>query len=136
MYMIATIGFFYNASAQNDVPVLSGPQIKIDKEIHDYGTIEQGAFGECVFTITNTGNEPLVISACKGSCTCTVPSCPKEPVMPGESVKIVVKYDTNRVGPISKTVTITSNAVNAASLVVRIKGNVVAKTATGTPVNQ
>ena len=116
----------------------NGPVITIDKEVHDYGTMEQGGNGECVFTVTNTGNEPLLIQMCKGSCGCTVPSCPVEPIAPGATSTIKVKYDTNRVGPINKTVTITSNAVNEPSKMIRIKGNIVAKPTEGgtvTPTN-
>jgi hypothetical protein len=109
----------------------NGPVITIDKEVHDYGTMEQGGNGECVFTVTNTGNEPLLIQMCKGSCGCTVPSCPVEPIAPGATSTIKVKYDTNRVGPINKTVTITSNATNEPSKMIRIKGNIVAKPTEG-----
>jgi len=105
----------------------NGPVLKIDKEVHDYGTIDQGANGECVFVVTNTGNQPLILSRCKGSCGCTVPSCPQEPIAPGASAKIKVKYDTNRVGPINKSVTITSNAGNEPNKVIRIKGQIKAK---------
>jgi hypothetical protein len=133
MSMIANIEFFSNAYAQLPTEVTAGAQITVDKEVHDYGTVEQGANGECVFIITNSGTEALVISDCKGSCSCTIPIWPKEPIKPGETARIVVKYDTNRVGPINKTVTITSNAVNEPSKMMRIKGNVVAKTAVVTP---
>lgn len=120
------IGF--NAKAQQEVGA-SGPVITVDKDEHDYGTIEQGANGECFFTVTNTGNQPLIITKCKGSCGCTVPKCTKEPVAPGASTKIKVKYDTNRVGPINKSVTISSNATNEPSKVVRIRGQIKAKPA-------
>jgi hypothetical protein len=119
--MIAT--FAVNAQA-TEVGTNSGPAIEFDKEVHDYGNIEQHANGVCEFTVTNTGNEPLIISQAKGSCGCTVPSYAKEPIMPGATSVVKVKYDTNRVGPINKSVTITSNAVNAPTKVIRIKGNV------------
>ncbi|MBI3134408.1 MAG: DUF1573 domain-containing protein [Bacteroidetes bacterium] len=131
--MIAIIGFFPNAQAQLSEPDAAGAQITVDKEVHDYGTIEQGASGECVFIITNSGTEALLISECRGSCSCTIPNWPKEPIKPGETAQIFVKYDTNRVGPINKTVTITSNAVNSPVMMVRIKGNVTAKTTAVTP---
>lgn len=102
----------------------TGPQISIDKESHDYGTISQGANGTCEFTVTNTGDQPLIISQCQGSCGCTVPKCETQPIKPGAKSTITVKYDTNRVGPINKSVTITSNAANAPSKVVRIQGTV------------
>ncbi|MCB9223224.1 MAG: DUF1573 domain-containing protein [Crocinitomicaceae bacterium] len=127
----------FNASAQEvegtTTQPLSKAVITVDKEVHDYGTIEQGANGECEFTVTNTGTEPLILSRCKGSCGCTVPTCPQEPIAPGASAKIKVKYDTNRVGPINKSVTITSNAGNEPNKVIRIKGNIKAKPTEGTP---
>lgn len=121
LLVAAFVGF--NATAQ-EVGAKSGAQISIDKEVHDYGTITQGDNGECAFVVTNNGTEPLIISRCKGSCGCTVPSCPQEPIAPGASAKIKVKYDTNRVGPINKSVTITSNASNEPNKVIRIKGNI------------
>ncbi|MCB0792233.1 MAG: DUF1573 domain-containing protein [Flavobacteriales bacterium] len=102
----------------------SGPMISLDKEVHDYGTIAYASNGTCEFTVTNTGDQPLIMTNCKGSCGCTVPKCDTAPIKPGESTVITVKYDTKRPGPINKSVTITSNAVNAPSKVVRIKGTV------------
>ncbi|MFK8038483.1 MAG: DUF1573 domain-containing protein [Crocinitomicaceae bacterium] len=115
--------------------VMDGASISVDKDVHDYGKIENGANGVCVFTITNTGNAPLIISSCKGSCGCTVPTWPKEPIAPGSTAEISVKYDTKRTGPINKTVTISSNAVNKARMVVRIKGEVKIKPSGSAPVN-
>ena len=57
------------------VAIAQGPSISLDKDVHDYGTISQGADGGCEFTVTNDGTEPLIISRCKGSCGCTVPKC-------------------------------------------------------------
>ena len=126
--VVALIGF--NANAQE--VGTSGATMKIDKDVHDYGTIDQGANGECVFVVTNTGTEPLILSRCKGSCGCTVPSCPQEPIAPGASANIKVKYDTNRVGPINKSVTITSNSSVEANKTIRIKGQIKAKPVEGT----
>jgi len=115
--------------------VESGAKIEFKKETHDYSTIDQYADGTCEFTFTNTGNEPLVISNAKGSCGCTVPSWPKEPIAPGATGTIKVKYDTKRVGIIGKSVTLQSNAINDPAKTIRIKGNVVAKPQGGAPVN-
>lgn len=112
-----------------------GAQIKFEKEVHDYGTIKNGADGTCTFDFTNTGNQPLIISNAKGSCGCTVPSWPKEPINPGQTATITVKYDTKRTGAINKSVTITSNAVNEPTKVIRIKGNVLPKPTGEAPVN-
>lgn len=97
--------------------------MKFDKMVHDYGTIKQGADGGCEFKFTNTGKEPLIISNCQGSCGCTVPSCPKEPILPGKTGVIKVHYDTKRVGPITKTVMVQSNA-KSGQLTLQIKGTV------------
>ncbi|MGB1104291.1 MAG: DUF1573 domain-containing protein [Crocinitomicaceae bacterium] len=118
------------AMAQEGTPVAlqeNGPVITVDKELHDYGTIENGSDGSCVFKVTNTGTAPLIISTCQGSCGCTVPDCPKKPITPGATAEIKVTYDTKRTGPFNKSVTITSNAVNAPSKRVKIKGVVKAK---------
>jgi hypothetical protein len=75
----------------------------------DYGTIENG--GEPLRTVkfTNTGTDPLVIKSARGSCGCTVPTFPKEPIAPGQSSVIEIRYDTKRTGKISKSVTIATN---------------------------
>jgi hypothetical protein len=93
------------------------------KEI-DYGTIEKGANGVRVFKFTNTGSAPLIINSAKGSCGCTVPSYAKEPIMPGESSEIKVKYDTKRVGAFTKYVTLTTNATNETTTRLKIFGKV------------
>lgn len=100
--------------------------IKFDKTEHDYGNIKQGDNGECVFKFKNTGKEPLIITNCQGSCGCTVPQCPKDPILPGKTGEIKVKYDTQRVGPINKTVSVASNAKSGVQMI-SIKGNIAAK---------
>ncbi len=96
-------------------------EITFEKELHDYGTIDYGADGSYAFKFTNTGKDPLVITNCQGSCGCTVPKWPKEPILKGQSAYINVNYDTKRPGPFTKTVTVTSNA-KSSSKVLTIKG--------------
>ena len=96
------------------------------KTTHDYGTITQGADGNCEFKFTNKAKEPLILSDVHASCGCTVPDWPKEPIPAGKTGVIKVKYNTNSVGTFSKTITVNSNAKNA-TVVLTIKGNVVAK---------
>jgi len=99
-------------------------KIEFKADTIDYGTVEKGADGVRVFEFTNTGDAPLIISNVKSSCGCTVPSKPKDPIMPGDSGEIKVKYDTNRVNPIRKTITVMSNA-DTPTVALKIKGLVV-----------
>ena len=99
-------------------------KIEFKTETIDYGTIEKGADGVRIFEFTNTGKAPLIISKVKSSCGCTVPSWPKDPVLPGQTGQIEVKYDTKRVMPIRKTITVTSNAERP-TIALKIKGNVI-----------
>ena len=99
----------------------NAPKFKFESEVVDYGTIEHNADGNREFKFTNVGKEPLIISNAVGSCGCTTPSWPKEPIKPGASEVIKVHYATDRVGAFEKTVTLTSNA-DTPSKVIRIKG--------------
>lgn len=137
MLLAAVMFISFSVNAQNEVQLQNGPVLSVDKDVHDYGEIEKGGDPYSEFTITNKGNEPLILSNAKGSCGCTVPEWSKEPVLPGESTIMKVKYDTKRVGPINKSVTVTSNAVNEPTKVLRIKGKVNAPAEGGTaPVKQ
>ncbi len=108
-------------------------EIKFEKTEISYGSIEKGANGERIFKFTNTGTAPLIISSAKGSCGCTVPTYPKEPIMPGQQGEIKVKYDTQRVGAFTKYVTLTTNATNETSTRLKISGDVKADDPTLTP---
>ena len=99
-------------------------KIEFESQTIDYGTIEKGSNGVRVFKFKNTGNAPLIVSNVKSSCGCTVPKKPTAPIMPGKSGEIEVKYDTNRVNPIRKTITVTSNA-ETPTVALKIKGTVI-----------
>ncbi len=99
-------------------------KIEFKTDVIDYGTIDKGSNGVRVFEFTNTGNAPLIISNVKSTCGCTVPKKPKGPILPGATGQIEVKYDTNRVNPIRKTITVTSNA-DTPTVALKIKGLVV-----------
>jgi ABC-type transport system substrate-binding protein len=114
---------------------VGGPVMTFEKTEIDYGTIAQGADPLRRFKFKNTGTEPLVIKNARGSCGCTVPSFKKEPIAPGETSEIEVRYDTQRVGDFSKSVTIETNEGEQAR-VLMIKGHVNEKVAeAGVPVN-
>jgi hypothetical protein len=98
-------------------------KIQFKSDTVDYGEIEKGSDGVRVFEFTNTGDAPLVISKVSSSCGCTIPKKPEAPIQPGETGEIQVKYDTNRVGPIRKAVTVISNA-DTPTIILKIKGTV------------
>ena len=101
----------------------SAPVMTFETMLIDYGTIEYNANGEREFKFKNTGTEPLIITSATGSCQCTVPTYSKDPIKPGETGVIKVKYNTQRVGNFEKTVTVVSNAKNS-TLILKIKGTV------------
>ena len=118
------MSFSMNAQTEEDIKKdFTGPVFQFENQVIDYGEIAMNSDGNRVFKFTNVGKSPLIISNVKGSCGCTVPTKPEEPIMPGDSGEIKVKYATNRVGPFSKTVTITSNAYEP-TVVLRVKGRV------------
>jgi hypothetical protein len=118
VFMLAAV---FGLQAQDSNP--NAAEITFQSEVIDFGTIDQNANGTREFVFTNTGKEPLIITSTRGSCGCTVPSPPKEPIAPGKKGVIKVTYDTNRVGPFVKTVTVESNG-KSGKKVLTIKGNV------------
>ncbi len=105
-------------------PARPATTIKFKEELHDFGAVPQDSENKYSFEFTNTGVEPLVIENAKGSCGCTVPNYPKEPVMPGQSATIDVVYKPGKQqGPQQKTVTITANT-EPKNTVVKIKADV------------
>ena len=101
------------------------PEITFEKTVIDYGTINKGEDGIREFIFRNSGNAPLIISNVKSTCGCTIPKKPEKPILPGESDKIQVKYDTKRVGFIRKSITVSSNAASTPTTILKIKGQVV-----------
>ena len=101
----------------------NGAIIKFETQTVDYGVIEKGSDGTREFKFTNIGKSPLKITSVKSTCGCTIPTYPKNDIMPGDSSVINVKYNTNRAGRFSKSVSIFTNTVPNRS-VLRIKGEV------------
>ncbi len=104
IFAFVVLGAFAVKAQSTNGPVMTFPTTTVD-----YGKIEKGSDKVRKFAFTNTGNEPLIIKTAKGSCGCTVPTYPQEPIMPGETKTIDVSYDTNRPGAFTKTVTLTTN---------------------------
>ena len=112
-------------TAKVETPKVEGASMVFVSETIDYGTIAHNADGKREFVFTNNGNKPLIISNATGSCGCTVPTYPKEPIAPGAKAVIGVKYATDRVGAFTKTVTLTTNATEPTKTLT-IKGTVLA----------
>lgn len=103
----ASIDPMKSASEKPTGPLTS---MKFEESTYDFGKVMQDSENKKVFTFTNTGSEPLVISNAKGSCGCTVPQWPKEPIAPGQTGEIKVVYKPGKQKDKQhKTVTITAN---------------------------
>lgn len=113
-------------------PDPNAADIKFESEVIDFGTIEWDANGLREFKFTNAGKSPLTITSVSGECGCTAttidgkPGWPQEPILPGKSGVIKVKYDTKREGRFEKNVTVTSNSKYSTKKI-RIKGEIKAK---------
>ncbi|MCX2681157.1 DUF1573 domain-containing protein [Galbibacter sp. EGI 63066] len=118
LLFVGVIGFA--ATAQDNTA-----KIEFKSNVIDYGEITRGSDGVRIFKFTNTGDAPLVISNVRSSCGCTIPKKPDAPIAPGAIGEIEVKYDTKRVGPIRKTITVESNA-DTPTIALKIKGTVLA----------
>lgn len=97
---------------------------KFVNETYDYGKIKQHDTAPRSFKFTNTGDKPLEIKAAQGSCGCTVPKYPKEPIMPGESATVDAVFNAAAVGPFTKYITLTTNAPGQESIRLTIQGEV------------
>lgn len=98
--------------------------MQFEQTDYDFGTVKEGEKVKHTYKFKNTGNEPLVISSAKGSCGCTVPKWPSEPIPPGGSGQIDVEFDSKgKPGKQTKRVTVTANTVPAQSFL-NISGNV------------
>ncbi len=134
--LIVILGATLTHFAQTTPTVAPDPNaaiITFETTVLDYGTIKQNSDPFRTIKFTNTGKSPLIIAQCDGSCGCTVPTCPSEPIMPGEKGEIQVRYATDRLGAFTKTVTVKSNAGNG-TMVITIKG-VVEPAPSGLPEN-
>lgn len=116
LFLTIALGLTVNAQ---DLPIITFDSLTID-----YGTVIKGESGIRQFKFTNTGTSDLNIMQVRSSCGCTIPKKPDAPIAPGASDFIEVKYDTERIGPIRKTITVASNASNP-MVALKIKGEVV-----------
>jgi hypothetical protein len=126
LFSFSIVSVAQTAPATETIESTDGPVMSFEIMNCDYGEIEQHSERDRFVKFTNTGTEPLVITNARGSCGCTVPVWPKEPIMPGEESEIKISYATNRLGKINKTVTITTNE-GGKPHVIKVLGNVTKK---------
>ena len=121
LLIVCVLAFNFNTFSQEKIA-----KINFKTTVIDYGVIEKGSNGIRDFEFTNDGNSPLIITNVKSTCGCTIPKKPNKPVPPGESEKIQVKYDTNRIGIIRKSIIVSSNAEDP-TVILKITGKVTNK---------
>jgi hypothetical protein len=102
-------------------PIEAATSIRFEKEVHDFGKVKQNSENTFVYKFKNTGTNPLVIESATGSCGCTVPNYPKEPIMPGKTgdIEVVYRPGTQEAAQ-EKTVTIVANT-NPKSTIIKLK---------------
>lgn len=131
---VSLIGF--SATAQVDTDQAEGAVMTPDEKVHNFGKVPQGLPVKNQFTITNTGNEPLIISNVQKVCGCTVTDWTKDPILPGQTGYVSAQYNAAREGKFKKPITIVSNASNS-PMQLNFEGEVVKKEAlSGTPENK
>jgi len=126
MICAVILGFTFvarTASAQDS----QKPEFKFNEEKHDFGKIPQGTPVTTVFTFTNVGQDPLIITDVRPTCGCTIADFTKTPVKPGDSGSIKITYNAAFAAPFTKTIVVTSNASTPVKNLI-IVGEVVAKT--------
>lgn len=115
------------ATAQTTGAAVQAAQVEVIDKTYNFGSVQDGAIVEYSYRFKNVGTTPLIINSATGSCGCTVPEKPEQPILPGETGFIKVKFDSNgRVGATHKTVTIASNA-SPEFPVLELTGDVTAK---------
>tara|TARA_B110000971_G_C19974410_1_gene484253 strand:- start:823 stop:1290 length:468 start_codon:yes stop_codon:yes gene_type:complete len=117
-----------DTAKSRDIEIEKGTAlISFDKQVHDFGTVNEGDVVETSYLVTNSGKTDLVITNAKASCGCTVPVWPKAPIKPGESGEIKVKFNTKgKPNKQQKTITLTTNTESGREILT-LKGSVIPK---------
>ncbi len=116
----AVAGFF------TPVDTSKGPKISFNEEVHEFGKIEQNTNAETNFIIKNIGTDTLEIFSASPSCGCTAAVLDNKRIAPGASSRLHITFDPHNKaeGPVIKTITVVSNAVNGAQRTLRIQGEI------------
>ena len=119
------LSFLINFAANAQASLSSGKpgDLKWDKTEYNFGTIEKGGSGKAIFKMTNTGGVPIIINKAEGTCGCTDITYPKQPILPGKTVDVVVKYEAEEKGTFNKTVTL-GLSIEKKDPVLHIRGQV------------
>jgi len=126
LFAVLTFSLTINAQATLEAPSPT-TEIEFVEDIFNFGVIGNGEVVQNVFEFENTGDEPLIITNAKGSCGCTVPRWPKDPIMPGESASLLVRFDSkSKKGMQSKRISITANTEPVITYLT-LKGKVLSK---------
>ena len=127
IFELPPIQYLFHVTQRSEPPKLTRNPASYSEEFHDFGTINEGDVVEHIFTFTNNGEAPLIIANAKGSCGCTVPTWPKQPIKPGESAKVVAKFNTaGKPNKQVKSITLFTNTAKGRE-VLTIRGNVTPK---------
>jgi hypothetical protein len=118
--LFLTLGILFSGIA------MAQPAMKISEEVFDFGEIVEGKMASHEFQVTNSGNQPLIISNVQPSCGCTSPHWTKDAIMPGKSGSVKATYNSaGRPGVFNKSLTIVSNV--GSPKILHIKGTVIKK---------
>jgi hypothetical protein len=123
------------AAAVRDASANKMAVMSFDKTFHDFGQIAQGTPQQTVFTFTNTGDAPLIITDATSSCGCTIPDYPKNtPIAPGEQGQMVVNFNGSGQNQVTKTINVQANTANGSELL-KIQAFVLAPISASIPSN-
>jgi|TARA_B110000977_G_scaffold141964_1_gene180103 hypothetical protein len=123
------------AAAVRDASVNKMAKMSFDKTFHDFGQISQGTPQQTVFTFTNTGDAPLIITDATSSCGCTIPDYPKNtPIAPGQQGQMVVNFNGSGQNQVTKTINVQANTANGSELL-KIQAFVLTPNAASIPSN-
>ena len=123
------------AAAVRDASVNKRAKMSFDKTFHDFGQISQGTPQQTVFTFTNTGDAPLIITDATSSCGCTIPDYPKNtPIAPGQQGQMVVNFNGSGQNQVTKTINVQANTANGSELL-KIQAFVLTPNAASIPSN-
>jgi len=134
IFSFCVIAFMAFTPADKSAKNTGAAEISFEKDMHDFGTMKQGSDVSYKYIFTNTGEAPLIISDVKRSCGCTTPGWTKEPVAPGKSGYVILAYDSKRVGPYNKSVSVISNSAEHPEVILKFKGVIEVVEGNGAPV--